>query len=325
MIHRIFQRLLLAPIAIPVLASAQTPDPDFVKDVQPILERHCVRCHQESKEKGGLRMDNREDFFAGGSDDESVVPGDLEKSGVIQRIQLRPIDEGYMPDKGRALDSKEVDTLVAWVKNGAKWPEGVTLVSREQPPPKRAPMPDHPPTDTADAARMLDGMIHHTLQAEGIVPTDPLPDLAYLRRTTLDLIGRIPTDDEIHEFLGWPEETRRSQLVEKWLADRRFADRWSVFFADMLRIRSDQPGADRWLGWVHAALSEGKPYDQMVRELIASSGRSGSSPAVGFLLGEQRQRARTRVGHGAGFPRRPDRLCDVPRPSVRRLGTKGLL
>jgi hypothetical protein len=231
-------------------------------------------------------MDKREHFFNGGSDEDSVIPGQPDASGVIRRILLRPIDEGHMPDKGRALDPAEIDTLVAWVKAGADWPDGVTLTAREPEPLKRAPMPDRPPENTADAARQLDEMIRHTLDAERITPTGLINDLAFLRRISIDIIGRIPQTEEIDAFLAWPADTRRAQIVDSLLDHPRFADRWSVFFADMLRIRSDQPGADRWLGWVHGSLRDGKPYDHMVRELVASSGRPGSAPAVGFLLAE---------------------------------------
>jgi hypothetical protein len=279
-------RPFLLSLGFSAAAGAQAATPDFVRDVQPILESHCVRCHEDGNAKGGLKMDKREDFFEGGSDEESVIPGQPDASGVIRRILLRPIDEGHMPDKGRALESAEIDTLVAWVKGGANWPEGVTLTAREPEPPKRAPMPDRPPENTADAARLLDEMIRHTLDAERIAPTGPIDDLAFLRRTSIDIIGRIPKSEEIDAFLAWPADTRRAQLVDSLLDHPRFADRWSVFFADMLRIRSDQPGADRWLGWVHGSLRDGKPYDHMVRELVASSGRPGSAPAIGFLLAE---------------------------------------
>jgi hypothetical protein len=279
-------RSFLVLLGLTTASAAQALAPDFVRDVQPILEANCVRCHQQDKVKGGLRMDIREHFFDGGSDEDSVIPGQPDSSGVIRRILLRPIDEGYMPDKGRALEPAEIDTLVAWVKSGAKWPDGITLTAREPDPPKRAPMPERSPKNAADAARLFDQIIHHTLVSERLEPTGPIDDLAFLRRTTINLIGRIPKATEIDEFLSWPAEKRRSLLVDSLLDHPRFPDRWSVFFADMLRIRSNQPGADRWLGWVHGSLRDAKPYDQMVRELIASSGRPGSAPAVGFLLGE---------------------------------------
>ena len=279
-------RLFMLLLGFKAVALAEALVPDFVRDVRPILETHCVRCHEDGNAKGGLKMDTREDFFEGGSDEDSIIPGQPDASGVIRRILLRPIDEGYMPDKGRALEPEEINTLVAWVKGGATWPDGVTLTAREPEPPKRAPMPDRAPENPADAARLLDGMIRHTLDSERIAPTGTVNDLAFLRRASVDLIGRIPKTGEIDAFLAWPAETRRARLVDSLLVHPRFADRWSVFFADMLRIRSGQPGADRWLGWVHGSLRDGKPDDHMVRELIASSGRPGSAPAVGFLLAE---------------------------------------
>ena len=279
-------RVFLLLSSFTAVDAAQTVPPDFIRDVQPILELHCLRCHEDGKSRGGLKMDTRENFFHGGSDEDSVIPGQPDASGVIRRILLRPIDEGHMPDKGRALEQAEIDTLVAWVKGGATWPDGVTLTARDPEPPKRAPMPEPTPETPADAARLLDEIIRHTLDTSRILPTGSVDDLAFLRRTSIDIIGRIPKSEEIDTFLAWPAQTRRAQLVDSLLSHPRFADRWSVFFADMLRIRSGQPGADRWLGWVHGSLRDAKPYDQMVRQLIASSGRPGSAPAVGFLLAE---------------------------------------
>lgn len=265
---------------------AENISPDFTKDVQPILEFHCVRCHKNGNAKGGLRIDNRDDFFKGGSDEESVIPGQPEASGMIRRILLRPIDDGHMPDKGRALNQSEIDTLVAWVKGGASWPNDITLTHREPEPPKRATMPEHPPETPQAAARQLDELILQMLKHDGIPSTATIDDLSFLRRVSIDIIGRIPKHSEIQTFLAWPADSRRNQLVNAWLEHPRFADRWSVFFADMLRIRSGQPGADRWLAWVHGSLRDGKPYDDMIRELIASSGRPNSTPPVGFLLAE---------------------------------------
>ena len=215
-----------------------------------------------------------------------MIPGKPEESGVIRRITLRPIDEGFMPGKGRHPEPVEIKTLIAWVESGANWPDGITLTARDPEPPKRAPIPNRPPKDDPETVAMLDDIIHFILDAESLTPAHPIEDLAFLRRSTIDVIGRIPTDKEIDQFLAMPDGKRREQWIDHLLAHPRFADRWSVFFADMLRIRSNEPGSDRWLAWVHAALKDGKPYDEMVRELIGSSGRPGSAPAVGFILAE---------------------------------------
>ena len=51
----------LLSLAFPAVAVGQATVPDFVTEVKPVLEQHCVRCHQEDKVKGGLRMNNKED------------------------------------------------------------------------------------------------------------------------------------------------------------------------------------------------------------------------------------------------------------------------
>ena len=66
-------------------------------------------------------------------------------------------------------------------------------------------------------------------------------DLNFLRRTTIDLIGRIPTMEEVKQYGAWPKAERREKLVDKLLAEG-FGDRWTVFMADLLRIRSNRRG-----------------------------------------------------------------------------------
>ena len=73
------------------------------------------------------------------------------------------------------------------------------------------------------------------LAAENVgVKAQPAPlvnDLAFLRRITVDMIGRIPTSAEIEEYLAWSPSERRTQVIDKLLADGRFADRWTVFYS----------------------------------------------------------------------------------------------
>lgn len=125
-------------------------------------------------------------------------------------------------------------------------------------------------------------------QAKGIytAPAAPVDDLGFARRICLDLVGRIPTGKEIKTFLSWPENERRQKLIDQYMADEGFADRFSAFFADMLRIRSNQEGGNALLAYVHRAISTDMPYDEMCRRLIATNGKAGRTPEVGFVLGD---------------------------------------
>jgi hypothetical protein len=121
---------------------------------------------------------------------------------------------------------------------------------------------------------------------EGVVYGRALDDLGFLRKATVDMVGRIPTYADIQQFQQWPPAKRRSMLVDRLMDDKGYADRWTVFFADMLRIRSRAEGGNRLLAHVHKSLETGKPWDTMAKELIAASGSASKTPSVGFLLAD---------------------------------------
>ena len=118
---------------------------------------------------------------------------------------------------------------------------------------------------------------------------EPMPlvdDSVFLRRIYVDLIGRIPTDAEVREFATRPAKGRREELVEQLLKDERFSDRWTIFFADMLRLRSQASGGQALIAYVHNAVKTGMPYDELCRRLISTNGKAGRIPEVGFILGD---------------------------------------
>ena len=113
-----------------------------------------------------------------------------------------------------------------------------------------------------------------------------IDELAFLRRASIDLIGRIPTHAEVEQFQKWPAAERRAKLADRLLANPRYADRWTVFFSDILRIRSNATGGNALLAYMHQALEKNRPWDVLVREMISVNGSSGKVPAVGLILGE---------------------------------------
>ncbi len=185
----------------------------------------------------------------GGDTSEAVVPGKPDKSELLLRIHLRPIDEGVMPDEGKALKPEEVAILDAWVEAGAEWPEGVTLTERKPEMPKRVAMPTRIPSNNSEAAVMLDDLLQRENTGSGVITTDVISNNAFLRRATIDLIGRIPTMREIREYQKWGEK-RRAKLIAKLTSHARFADRWTIFMADMLRIRSNVTGGNQLLAYI---------------------------------------------------------------------------
>src|SRR5271165_6611579 len=90
----------------------------FETKVRPVLATNCFACHTEAQ-SGGLRLDSREALLKGGSSGAVMVPGDPEKSLLIQAV--RQTGELKMP-KGGHLRKQEIDDLAEWVKMGAPWP-----------------------------------------------------------------------------------------------------------------------------------------------------------------------------------------------------------
>ncbi|MGZ0164490.1 MAG: DUF1553 domain-containing protein [Planctomycetales bacterium] len=119
-----------------------------------------------------------------------------------------------------------------------------------------------------------------------VKPVSLVDDTAYLRRVSVDLIGRIPNHGEIQEYLAWPAAERRSKLIDRLMADPRFTDRWTTFLADMLRLRSNSPGGAAALAFVHKAVEDDMPYDELARRFISANGKAGAVPEVAYVLGD---------------------------------------
>ena len=121
------------------------------------------------------------------------------------------------------------------------------------------------------------------------ITLDPMPvidDLAFLRRIYCDLISRIPSADEIAAFEADTSPSKRTELIGRLIADGRFVDRWTVFYADMFRLRAQADGGGAALAWVHQAVAEGMPHDEICRRLITTNGKAGAAPEVAFVLGD---------------------------------------
>src|SRR5580658_5259301 len=118
--------------SIPLLGFQPPPSagPDFFENsVRPVLATNCYACHTNS-ELGGLRVDSRQSLLKGGKSGPALVPGDPEKSLLIQAVVQT--GELKMP-KGGKLKPAEIQALSEWVKMGAPWPEAPKAVTVSKP------------------------------------------------------------------------------------------------------------------------------------------------------------------------------------------------
>lgn len=255
---------------------------DFKKDIAPILEANCVKCHGAGNDKGELRLHTAKDMLAGGESGDAFVAGQPDKSEIFTRLLLSDEDEAFMPRKSGPLPKPQIDLLREWITAGAPWPDGIRLTAPDDEASDVDPFPLLKDSAASQPSQQIDSLIAAENQTVPS-PTPVISDLAFLRRASIDLIGRIPTKEEIDLFLA---ESSREKLVDRLLEESRFNGRWTVFFADMLRVRSNLDGGDKLLAWLHQSLENNTPYDEFARHLISANGKPGADPAVGFVLGD---------------------------------------
>ena len=117
-----------APAAAPAsideskLPPAATNRIDFLRDIKPILDDHCLKCHGPSKPKSGFRVDDRDALLKGGENSKAVLPGQSAKSPLIH-FAARLVEDMKMPPpgKGEPLTPTEVGLLRAWIDQGVEW------------------------------------------------------------------------------------------------------------------------------------------------------------------------------------------------------------
>lgn len=257
---------------------------DFAQDIKPILQRSCVRCHARGRERGGFSLETRERMLQGGDNGPAVVPGSSAASELIRLVAaLDP--EAVMPQKGSRLTAAQVGLLRAWIDQGLPWDPSVTFAKApaRNLTPRR---PDVPPA-TASLEHPVDRLLAPYLAEHGVAPLRPLDDRQFARRAFLDVVGMLPTAEELKAFIADRRPDKRERLVERLLHDDgRYAVHWLSFWNDLLR--NDYRGTGYIDGgrtqisaWLYAALANNLAYDRFVGALV-----NPSSPATeGFTKG----------------------------------------
>lgn len=132
----------------------------------------------------------------------------------------------------------------------------------------------------------VDRLVFENLERIGLPPSELCTDSEYLRRVTLDLHGRLPSVEETEGFLSDARTDKRRRLVDTLLNDVRYADYFAGKWSSILRNRrvrnEDRLATFAFYNWIRESLSDNKPYDQFVREILVSSGEVGTNPTVAW-------------------------------------------
>ena len=253
---------------------------DFVKDVQPILSKHCWSCHGDQKHESGLRLSDRKSLLQGGDSGKAVIPGMSAQSRLIQLISSTNPKTRMPPDgEGKALAADEIEVLRAWIDAGCQWPE-----SAAPPPTKihwayRPLHPSAPPTVTTTGwdRHPIDQFVAFQMARHQLTPS-PIADRSTLiRRLSLDLLGLLPSIAEVDGFVQDSRPEAYEELVDRLLDSPRFGERWGRHWLDFARYADSdgyekdnpRPDAYRWRDWVIDAINCDMPFDQFTIEQLA--------------------------------------------------------
>lgn len=239
---RVSLAIVLALTCRPVLAA----EPDFNRDVRPILAAKCFKCHgpDEKTRKADLRLD---------------VANESGKQ-LVERIHSKDPDEVMPPPAvKKPLTGAEQRILSDWVKSGAKYDPHWAFIS-----PKKS------------AAKSLDDIVRARLAKEGLKPSPEADKVTLIRRVYLDLVGYPPTPEEVAAFLQDDSPNAYEKVVDRLLASPHYGERWARRWLDLARY-ADTNGYEKDRGrtmwpyrdWVIRALNDDMPFDRFSIEQLA--------------------------------------------------------
>ena len=284
----------------------------FESKIRPLFIKHCHSCHSSEKTPmGGLQLDSRKGWMAGGSRGSAIVPGQPEQSLLIQAIRYQD-PELAMPPQG-ILSPQEIEALEQWVLLGAPDPRAepsggtpeVTTVNLEE----GRQFWSFQPLDTRVLPEVknatwigspLDYFVLSRLEEKGMKPVRPADRRTWIRRATFDLIGLPPTLAEVKAFLEDDAPNAYEKVVDRLLASPHYGERWARHWLDVARYAEEQrnssnkgvvlPVAYKYRDWVVEALNQDLPYDQFILHQFAGDqikdlGEDGQQALGFFSLG----------------------------------------
>src|SRR5690554_4152679 len=248
---------------------------DFTFHVKPILSDRCFKCHGPDKNavEGGLSLNTPEDaFLALGEkkDHYAIVPGDVKKSELINRIYTT--DASLMmppPESNLVLKAHEKEILKKWIEQGAEYKTHWAFL-----PPKDPIVPET--SDSSWPQNEIDRFVLSNLEKMGLRPNEKASREKLLRRIFFDLTGLPPSVAQLNSFVGNNSPTAYEEVIDSLLNTSDYAEHLASEWMDISRYADTHGYQDDferimwpWRDWVIHAFDTNMPYDQFVTYQLA--------------------------------------------------------
>ncbi|QDS95962.1 Planctomycete cytochrome C [Roseimaritima multifibrata] len=250
-------------------ADLQAEEPlQYNRDIRPILSGRCFACHgpDEESREADLRLDDREEAIDFGA----IAPGSPDDSLLLERIVSTDPDLVMPPPHAdMPLSATEQATLRRWIETGAEYQQHWAFE-----PIQRFPIPEV--ADPGWCRTPVDRFILQALEKRKIAPSPAANRITLIRRLYLDLIGLLPTADQVDAFVNDQSPDAYDRLVDELLESPHFGERWGRHWLDQARY-ADSNGytfdTERQMwpyrDWVIDALNRDMPFDQFTIEQLA--------------------------------------------------------
>ncbi len=142
----------------------------------------------------------------------------------------------------------------------------------------------------ASGPGFIDQLVLAQLKELRLPPSPPADDATFVRRAFLDVIGRLPTAEEVRAFVQDRSPGKHERLADFLLARPEFVDFWAYRWSDLLLVTGSKLRPDAisaYYQWIRDAVAENKPWDAWVRELITARGSSVDEGASNFYAVHQ--------------------------------------
>ncbi len=253
---------------------------DFDKQIKPLFAKHCVECHTADKDESGFRLDLGQLAIKGGDRGVAIVPGKSDES-LLFRALIGKGDITSMPYEKPRLPAADIELIKKWIDSGAKVPAtdaagGVVKSNHWSFQPIRRPAVPKIKNQKSKIENPLDAFVRARLEREGLAPSPEADRSTLIRRLSLDLLGLLPSADEVREFVNDPEPDAYERLVDRLLASPAYGERHGRHWLDIARY-ADSNGFTidsarqvwKYREWVINSLNADMPFDQFTVEQLA--------------------------------------------------------